>query len=114
MSDGTHLTATVRERIAPAAFNGLGISRVAAAYGVGQKTVPGWITKYSDYGGAAFERKVGGGRPRKLEELSEDELASIDLQQAIAFGFETDLWTVSRLRRVIQHEFRIQRSRNTI
>lgn len=114
MSDGTHLTATVRERAAHAAINDMGISSVAVAYGVDRKTVSRWVTKYSDYGGAALERKVGSGRPRKLEELTEDELSSIVLQGAIAFGFETDLWTVSRLRRVIQDEFRIQLSKNTI
>ena len=114
MSDGTHLTATVRERAAQAAINGMGISSVAAAYGVDRKTVSRWVTKYSDYGGAALERKAGSGRPRKLDELTEDELSSIVLKGAIAFGFETDLWTVSRLRRVIQDEFRIQLSKNTI
>ncbi|MFV0443043.1 MAG: winged helix-turn-helix domain-containing protein [Planctomycetaceae bacterium] len=43
-----------------------------------------------------------------------EKLSSIVLNGAIAFGFETDLWTVSRLRRVIRDEFRIQLSKNTI
>jgi transposase len=80
MSDGAHLTATVRERAAQAAINGMGISTVAEAYGVDRKTVSRWVTKYSDCGGAAFERKEGSGRPRKLDELTEDELSSIVLQ----------------------------------
>ena len=33
---------------------------------------------------------------------------------AMAYGFETDLWTVNRLRRVIFDEFRIRLSKNTI
>lgn len=114
MSDGTHLTATVRERAAQAAIDGIGISTVAAAYGVDRKTVSRWVSKYSDCGSAALHRKAGSGRPRKLEELTEEELSSIVLKGAIAFGFETDLWTVSRLRRVIQDEFQIQLSKNTI
>lgn len=114
MSDGAHFTATVRERAARAATDGMGISTIAAAYGVDRKTVSRWVSKYADYGGAALHRKVGSGRPRKLEELAEEELCRIVLQGAIAFGFETDLWTVSRLRRVIQDEFRILLSKNTI
>jgi transposase len=98
MSDGTHLTATIRERAALAAISGIGVSTVAAAYGVDRKTVSRWVTKYSECGRTALQRKVGSGRPRKLEELSEEELSSIVLQGAITFGFETDLWTVSRLR----------------
>ena len=93
MSDGTHLTATVRERAAQAAIDGIGISTVAAAYGIDRKTVSRWVSKYSDCGSAALHRKAGSGRPRKLEELTEEELSSMVLKGAIAFGFATDLWT---------------------
>ena len=114
MSDGTHFTATARERAARAAVDGMGISSIALAYGVDRKTVSRWVSKYSDCGIAALQRKVGSGWPRKLEELTVEELKKVVLQGAIAFGFETNLWTVSRLRRVIQDEFRIQLSKNTI
>jgi transposase len=49
-----------------------------------------------------------------LAELTEGELLEIVLQGAMAFGFESDLWTVARLRRVIRDEFRIQISKNTM
>jgi hypothetical protein len=49
-----------------------------------------------------------------LEELTEGELRQVVLRGAIAFGFETDLWTVSRLRRVILDEFLVPLSKNTI
>ena len=32
----------------------------------------------------------------------------------MAFGYETDLWTVARLRRVIADEFEIELSKNTV
>lgn len=92
----------------------MGILTVAAAYGVDRKTVARWVSKYADCGCAALHRKAGSGRPRKLDELTEEELSSIVFKGAIAFGFETDLWTVSRLRRVIQDEFRVRLSKNTI
>ena len=65
-------------------------------------------------GDAALLRKAGSGRPRKLEDLTEDELSIIILAGAIAYGFETDLWTVGRVRRVIMDEFRIPLSKSTI
>lgn len=92
----------------------MGIATVAAAYGVDRKTVSRWVSKYSNCSGAALERNVGSGWPRKLEELTEGELSLMDLQGAISFGFETYLWTVGCLSRVIQDEFRIQLSKNTI
>lgn len=114
MSDGTHLSTVIRERATLAVVEGMGVSTVAAAYGVDRKTVSRWVAKYVNFGPNALDRKEGSGRPRKLEELSEKELSKIVLQGATAFGFETDLWTVGRLRRVIQDEFRIQLSKNTI
>ena len=53
-------------------------------------------------------RIVSKGRKRasaKLEDLTEEELRRRILRGAMAYGFETDLWTVNRLRRVILDEF---------
>jgi transposase len=61
-----------------------------------------------------LERKPGSGRPRKLEELTEEELKAIVLQKASDFRFETDLWTVGRLRRVIKEQYEIALSDNTV
>jgi transposase len=114
MSDGSHVTATVRERAALAVLTGMPIVNVGVAYGVDRKTVSRWVARYRENGRAALYRKEGSGRPRKLEELSEDELRTRILRGAIAHGFETDLWTVNRLRQVICDEFRIRLSKNTI
>lgn len=114
MSEGSHLAATVRERAALAVIDGMTITSVSSAYGVDRKTVSRWVAKLCANGSQSLHRKVGSGRPRKLEQLTEGELRKVVLQGAIAFGFETDLWTVSRLRRVILDAFHIQLSKNTI
>jgi transposase len=114
MSEGTHFALDVRRRAAVAVVEGMTIADVAAAYGVDRKTVSRWVAKFRNGGSEGLRRKAGSGRPRKLEELTEEELRQIVLPGAMAFGFETDLWTVSRLRRVIHDTFRIQLSKNTI
>jgi transposase len=114
MSDGSHLSVTVRERATLAVLEGMTIASVSAAYGVDRKSVSRWVAKFRLNGCKALYRKAGSGRPRKLEELTEEELREMVLRGAMAFGFETDLWTVNRLRRVIRDEFRIQLSKNTI
>ena len=94
--------------------NGIPKSTVADAFGVSRLTIYRWLNRYEEDGTKGLERKVGSGRPRKLEELTEEELKAIVLERASQFGFETDLWTVGRLRRVITEEFSIVLSKNTV
>jgi len=114
MSDGTHLSSEMRARAAIAVLDGMPIVNVAAAYGVNRKTIARWVARFENDGQFGLNRKAGSGRRKKLEELSEDELRSIVLQGAMAFGYETDLWTVARLCRVIAEEFGVQLSKNTV
>ena len=78
------------------------------------RTLQRWLARYSGGGREGLQRKEGSGRPRKLEDLTEEELKKLVLQGASHFGFETDLWTVGRLRRVIMEEFSIELSKNTV
>ena len=114
MSEGTHLAAEVRERAVCAVQEGMSRKAVATAYGIGRTTLYQWIRKYETDGHSGLERKSGSGRRRKLEELHEDELRALVLKGAQSFGYETDLWTVGRLRRVITEEYSIELSKNTV
>ena len=114
MSDGTHLTTEVRRRAVDAVLEGMSQTAVAAAFGVDRRTVSRWVGRFRTGGDDALLRRIGSGRPRKLEDLTEDELRKIVLAGACAYDFETDLWTVSRLRRVIADEFSIALSKNTV
>jgi transposase len=49
-----------------------------------------------------------------LEELDEGELRALVLRPASAFGYETDLWTVGRLHRVIEEQYQVAVSRDTV
>jgi len=114
MSEGSHLPTAVRERALEAVQNGIPKSTVAQAYGVSRLTIYRWLDRFERDGTEGLERQPGSGRPRKLEELTEEELKAIVFQRASAFGFETDLWTVGRLRRVIREQYEIDLSDNTV
>jgi len=114
MSEGTHLSTDFRQRAVDAVLGGMTKTAVALAYGVHRKTITRWAKSFQEGGGAALVRQVGSGRRRKLDDLTEEELLEIALSGAATYGFETNLWTVSRLRRVIVDEFQIQVSKNTI
>ncbi len=114
MGEGSHFPTTVRERAVAAVQHGIPKSTVAESYGVSRVTVYRWLDRFERDGTEGLERKPGSGRPRKLEELAEDELKAIVFQKASVFGFETDLWTVGRLRRVIREQYEIDLSANTV
>jgi transposase len=114
MCDGTHLTAELRRRAVDAVMDGMAQTAVADAYGVNRKTVSRWVSKFRQGGSDALLRNAGSGRPRSLEDLTEEELLTITRAGAMAYGFETDLWTVGRVCRVIRDEFGIPVSKSTI
>ena len=114
MSEGSHLPTTVRERAVEAARNGIPKSIVAQAYGVSRLTIYRWLDRFAQDGSDGLERKPGSGRPRKLTELDGRQLWKIVLQPATRFGYETDLWTVTRVHQVVQEKLEVAVSQDTI
>lgn len=90
------------------------VGQVAAAYGVSRVTVFRWVRRAEAEGDQSLRRKLGSGRPRKLDDLTEEELRALVVQPASHFGYETELWTVGRLQRVIEEQFRVSLSRMTV
>jgi transposase len=114
MSEEGYSTVEVRIRAVQAVERGWAVSEAADAFGVARRTLHRWLNRYEENGEAGLARKPGSGRPRKLEELGEGELRAIVLRPASAFGYETDLWTVGRLHRVIQEQYHVAVSRDTV
>lgn len=114
MAEGPYSTYEVRTRAMDALDRGLSCGEVAEAFGVDRTTLYRWETRYLAKGRAGLQRRPGSGRPRKLEELNEHDLRSIVLRPASAFGYETDLWTVGRLHRVLRDRHGVRVSRDTV
>src|SRR5579862_1833659 len=112
LEQGRYSTLEVRERAVEAISRGLPKGEVAAAYGIDRATLYRWVSRSKTMGGLL--RKVGSGRPRLLEHLTTEELVDIVLKSAISYGYETDLWTIGRLHRVIQEKYEIDISEYTI
>ena len=90
------------------------VGQVASAYGVNRTTLFRWSRRAELEGKQGLQRKAGSGRPRKLEELSEQELYALVIQPASHFGYETDLWTALRLRHVIYGQFGVSLSKSSV
>ncbi len=109
-----HSTDELRIRAVQAVWRGVTISEVAAAYDTDRSTVFRWVRRYEGEGEAGLLRKSGSGRPRKLEDLNQEDLRSLVLEPASHYGYETDLWTVGRLQAVINEVYEIEVSKDTI
>jgi transposase len=114
MSEGGYSTVEVRIRAVEAVRRGWAVGEAADAFGVTRQTLHRWLSRYEKGGEAGLARRPGSGRPRKLEELDEEDICAIVLRPATAFGYETDLWTVGRLHRVIGEQYHVAVSRDTV
>jgi transposase len=108
---GRYSTLDVRVRAVEAISRGLPMGEIADAYGIDRTTLYRWATRRKTIG---LMRKVGSGRPRLLRDLTESDFVKIVLAPATSYGFETDLWTIGRLHRVVQEEYATEISQDTI
>lgn len=103
-----------RLRAVCAAERGMEITVVARAFGTARSTVHRWVQRYEAQGEQGLQRKRGSGRPRLLGCLDEHELRRLIVRAASDFGYETDLWTVARVRAVIEDRYGIRISSDTV
>jgi len=114
MSQGRYSTLDMRARAVRAIAGGQPMGQVAEAYGVNRTTLFRWVGRFAAEGSRGLERRLGSGRPRLLAAFDMEALNDIVLEPASHFGFETDLWTVGRLRQVIQEHYGMAISPDTV
>jgi transposase len=120
MSDGTpsiseYSTIEVRRRAVKAVTDyGLTVTEVAQAYGTDRSTVHRWLARFHREGDAGLDRRAVTGRPRKMTDLHAAGLKAIVMSPAAEYGFETDFWTTRRLIQVVQSEFGVAISKQTM
>lgn len=93
---------------------GLSITDVACAYCTNRSTVHRWIDRFQAEGEAGLRRRPVPGRPRRIESCNAEALTKIVLTPASKHGFETDFWTTRRLIQIIQSEFGVTVSKQTV
>lgn len=108
------MTHDVRSRAVLAIDRGQPVGKVAEAFDVDRTTVFRWVRRFAKEGSRGLERRAGSGRPPLLAAFDMEALNDIVLEPASHFGFETDLWTVGRLRQVIQEHYGVTVSRDTV
>ncbi len=114
MGQERYSTLDLRVRAVLAVERGQPPGQVAAAYGVNRTTLFRWLRRFTTEGACGLGRRPGSGRPRLLAAFDLEALNAIVLEPASHFGFETDLWTVGRLRQVIREHYGVTVSPDTV
>jgi len=114
MATEGYSTVEVRARAVDAILRGMPVTEVADAYCVDRTTIFRWVRRHRGEGKSGLFRRPGSGRPRKLQSVAAEQLWEIVLQPASHFGFETDLWSVGRVHQVIEMQYAIAVSKDTI
>jgi len=114
MSHGRYSSFELRDRAVRAVLQGQPLCQVADAFGIDRSTLYRWVCRYDEAGEQGLQRKAGSGRPRLLAKFDVDALNDVLVEPASEFGFETDLWTVKRVRQVVQEHYGVAVSARTI
>ena len=120
MSEGTlsvagYSTLDVRLRAVKAVVaNGFTVTDVAIAYDTTRSTIHRWLARFQQEGDKGLNRRAVPGRPLKLLEVDAAGLKKIVLLPASEYGFETDFWTTRRLIQVVQSEYGVLISKQTM
>jgi transposase len=85
-------------------------AEVAKTVGVARQTVYTWLRIFEEGGIDALRRINRGGRPAQLEPEQFERLRELLLEGAPAQGFGTPLWTIKRVRSLIERQFARQYS----
>jgi len=83
---------------------------IARRLDVSKASVSGWAKRLEEGGLDALHSQRRLGRPPGLDASERTELVSALKAGALAHGFPTELWTLPRVRRLIESEFGLQYS----
>jgi transposase len=83
-------------------------AEIARHLGTSPAAVSQWKRQLEAQGRRALRRRHPAGRPRKLSAKQQRRLCRLLDRGAVAAGFESHRWTLSRIRQLIEREFRIR------
>lgn len=86
--------------------NGWNVSQIAEAFGVNRRAVTRWLTNHRLYGKKSLKSKKAKGPDPKLSQKDRQNILAIIKNPAMAYGFDTALWTCKRLQQVIKEKIK--------
>lgn len=90
------------------------VATIAQKVGAGQRSVWRWLQTYQRYGLPGLPARPISGRPSYLSAGQKEHLARTLLRGAQAAGYQTELWTLKRVAKVIWQEFPLRYHPNAL
>lgn len=89
-------------------------AETARMLGVSSESVRRWRRRWEHGGAAALRRRIAGGRPSKLTDAQVDQVRTALEQGARAHGFDSELWTLERVGRVVEDTTGVRLARASV
>ena len=87
---------------------GKNLPAIARALSASVSSVFRWLQTYREKGVRGLKPQPTPGRPPKLTKAQKSRLVQVLLNGPLAAGYRTDLWTLSRVAKVIHKQFGVQ------
>jgi transposase len=107
-----HSPIELKRKICEAHRSGQTIAQLAKTFDCHRNSISRWVKRYRSRDG--LDRLAGSGRHRAIGIEEGRRLLACLLQPASDYGYETDLWTITRLMQVAKKELGISLSRMCI
>jgi transposase len=98
----------VRLRAAEMFNQGVQQAEVVRTLGVSRSAVSKWHTAWQERGREALEARPNTGRPSRLTDAQHDRLEQELLRGPRAQGYETELWTIARIGKLVTKLFGVR------
>ncbi len=109
-----YATQEIKELAVKAYLKSPSIIEVSRAYHVDRSTLYRWIDQYNKNGSLTRKCSPGSGRLPILNRERIKKLIKIILKPASKFGFETDFWTIKRIRIIAEKKLNIKISKTSM
>ncbi len=93
---------------------GLSLNEVARRVGCQASSVMRWRDRRDQVGEGVYEVGASPGRPPKLSPVQKRRLVRLIAKGPLTHGYNTDVWTCDRIRRLIWREFRVRYHRDHV
>jgi len=108
------LIADRRRRALNLLDKGLSLNEVARRVDCAPSSVMRWRNRRRKEKERVYEVRVSPGRPPRLDVRQKRKLARMLLKGAMAHGYQTELWTTSRIAEVIERTFGVRYDRDHV
>ena len=111
---GTHYSKDLKEKILKAIQNGTRPTEIASKFSMSRSSIYRWIERMSKLNNIERLKDPGSGKSTTLNVEQVDKILNLMTEPATTYGFDSELWSSSKVRTLIKDELKISLHRTTV